>query len=303
MMRRLDLGIASYQNPNKLDQTLRALRQTCRTDWRCLVVDNFSTDVEVLKVLDRHVAEEPRIVPRYLSTNTGYAGAVNTLLQWATTEYIAYCDNDATVLTEGWDETFASYLDRFHELGMVFPQGGAYPIDRGAYTEILWGVGYCWMTTRVAMEDAASHPSMKARWDPLRPREYFDESLGHQDEVDFQTRLRLCGYKIASCEEVGVQHDATATNNPEAIERISRGVQNWVNKWCRYFGGPHLTYHSPNVLRFEDWPPTALYLEEYWRLQGVDALNANPTVALLDGREYDLIRVPRLKGFYRNRVI
>ena len=53
-MRRLDLGIASYQNPNKLDQTLRALRQTCRTDWRCLVVDNFSTDVEVLKVLDRH---------------------------------------------------------------------------------------------------------------------------------------------------------------------------------------------------------------------------------------------------------
>jgi hypothetical protein len=32
-------------------------------------------------------------------------------------------------------------------------------------------------------------------------------------------------------------------------------------------------------------------------------LNANPEVVVLEGREYDLIKVPRYKDFYKGRII
>jgi hypothetical protein len=112
----------------------------------------------------------------------------------------------------------------------------------------------------------------------------------------------MAGWKCAAAPEVMVAHNATATNDPESIERINRGVVNFVNKWCSYFGGKNLSYQSPNVLRWEDWPPNALYLEEYWK-QRLPQLNTNPETITLDGREYDLIKVPRFKGFYRGRII
>ena len=64
---RLDLGISNYNYPEKLDECLRALRLNSTTDWRCLVVDNMSTDPKVKEVLERHASEEPRIIPRYMT--------------------------------------------------------------------------------------------------------------------------------------------------------------------------------------------------------------------------------------------
>ena len=112
----------------------------------------------------------------------------------------------------------------------------------------------------------------------------------------------MAGYKCAALRQVQVGHDATATNNPASIERINRGVVRWVDKHNRYFNGKNFHYHSPNVTRFEDWPPNALYLEEYFKAK-LPGLNDAPEVVNIDGREYDLIRVPRFKEFYRGRII
>ena len=133
---------------------------------------------------------------------------------------------------------------------------------------------------------------------------YFDNEIGHQNECDYCMRVRMAGWKCAAATEVVVSHDASQTNeqSPESIERISKGVVEFVNKWNRYFNGANYNYHSANVTRWEDWPPNALYLEEYWKLR-IGGLNDNPEVMLLDGREYDLIKVPRYKGFYRGRII
>jgi hypothetical protein len=131
---------------------------------------------------------------------------------------------------------------------------------------------------------------------------FFDEEIGHQNEVDYQTRLRLAGWKMGVAKEVNVQHFATATVSPEASDRISKGVVEWMNKWVAYFCGKNMNYFSSNVLRFEDWPCNALYLEEYWKLK-IPTLNDNPEVVTLDGRQYDLIKVPRLKDFYKGRII
>ena len=111
----------------------------------------------------------------------------------------------------------------------------------------------------------------------------------------------MAGWKCAAAPEIRVAHDANSTNDPASIERVNRGVVNWVNKWNRYFNGKNYHYHHPNVTRFGGLGSKCpQYLEEVLeQLRYSGSSNRQPTTALLDGREYDLIRVPRMKGFYR----
>lgn len=303
--RELDIGLASYGNPEGLANTYAKLVATARTNWRLYIVNNLYPDpgiqAETVRVLE-HIAQHPRVQVAYRPDNIGYAGAVNQILNQATTEYIAYCDHDLYFQTDGWDEEMAFLLDRFHELGIVMPMGGAAPIPRGEYWEILWGVGSCWMTTRMAAMKAWQAGPEPGGYKDTRPQ-FFDENIGHQEEVDFQTRLRLAGFKIGAHPNVHVAHMAKATNDPANIERIGQGVVNWVNKWCRYFGGARLNYHSDNVLRHEDWPTSALHMEQYFKLHLGEDFNAHPNTVIVNHTEYDVIRVPRLKGFYRTRII
>jgi glycosyltransferase involved in cell wall biosynthesis len=303
MSRRLDIGVASYRNPEKLRVTLESIRRQSVTDWRCLIIHNPSSDADdraAKAVIGEFASEDSRFVPIFMDVNVGYAGAVNEIFRLSKTEYVAYCDNDIQILTKGWDEKLCHYLDMFHEIGIIFPNGGAYPIKRALYHEVMWGVGYCFMLNKLAGLDVKI---------PFQRGEAFaagvmDESLGHQEEADLALRMRMAGKKCAALAEVSVAHNATATNSPESMERINRGVVNWVNKWCRYFCGENINYHSSNVLRWEDWPPNALYLEEYYKQKPELAhLNDNPEVINIDGREYDLIRVPRYKEFYRGRIV
>lgn len=286
-VRQIDIGIASYQSPEKLDRTISALRRHTRSDWRLLIVDNASPDQRVREVIKDHADRDSRIIPRLLDVNTGYAGAVNEILRWADTKFVVYSDNDAEIRTPGWDDILAGYLERHHELAMVFPGTYvSYPIERVGYTEILWGTGCFWMLKTARIGNVG----------------YFDEELGHQEEVDYQTRLRLDGWRIGAAREVQVLHHASSTVSPESKARIDAGVIRWVNKWAAYFCGKAVNYYSPNVLRFEDWPVHALYLEEWYRLH-LPGLNDDPETMRLGGRDYDLIKVPRYRNLYRGRII
>ncbi len=285
---RLDIGIASYESPDKLCLTIDLIRQHSTTDWRLFIVDNASPDPAVRAVIEAAAAVESRIVPIFLDTNTGYAGAVNHIIEVSETELVAYVDNDCYIRTPGWDQIMASYLERHHELAMVFSKDYcSYPIDRGPYIETLWGLGCFWMLKRLAKADVG----------------LFDQTLGHQEEVDYQMRLRLKGWRLASAREVTVEHLASSATNPAAQERIGQGVVRWMNKWLAYFCGPQITYHHPSVLRFEDWPSSTLHLEQFFKLHLPADFNMDPEVVTIAGREYDLIKVPRLKNLYRGRII
>lgn len=292
MSRRLDIGVASYRNPERLAQTLSDIEAMSRTDWRCFIIHNPSEGPEddaAMGVTRQAVARNPRFLSSHQGRNTGYAGAVNRLFEKAETEYIAYLDNDVRILTEGWDEKLCSYLDRFHEIGMIFPNTGHCPIPRAQYSEVLWAAGFCWIVPRMAQAKVG----------------LFDVTLGHHEEVDFCTRIKLEGYRLACAAEVRVSHEATATNSPESQQRISAGVVKWMDRWCAYFCGKDINYHSPNVLRILDWNVHALHMEQWFKLQPqLAGLNDNPeTVTLHDGSEWDLIKKPMPKGFYRGRII
>ena len=58
------------------------------------------------------------------------------------------------------------------------------------------------------------------------------------------------------------------------------------------------------MTRWHDWPPNALYLEEWFRLNGLAELNVEPAYALkIAGEVFDMMKVPRLAGFYSGRII
>lgn len=289
MSRRLDIGIACFGHPELLQRTINSIREMSTTDYRLIFVLNHHPDESIRAQVNAIIASEitkGRAIVWDQQGNFGYAHAVKMLQIGADTEYIAYCDDDVVINTRGWDETLCSYLDRFHEIGMIFPNGGAYPIPRGPYNEIMWGVGFCWVLSRLAQSEVG----------------YFDAEIGHQNECDYALRVRMGGWKCASAPDVSVSHMATATNDPDSNERISKGVREFVDKWCAKLCGKNVNYHSTNVLRWDDWHCNALYLEEYWKLR-MPGLNASPEVVTIEGREYDLIKVPRYKGFYTGRII
>src|SRR3954471_1496455 len=119
MSRRLDIGICAWKDAHKLGKAVAALRQHSVTDWRLLIVDNSPVGSETQPLIEKLIADEPRITARYLPHNVGYAGAVNEILEWSTTPYTAYLDHDAYIQTHGWDEILCGYLDRFHEIGLM----------------------------------------------------------------------------------------------------------------------------------------------------------------------------------------
>lgn len=284
-MRQLDIGVISYKNSELLRQTLESITAKSVTDHRIIVVHN-PTDEQNDRAC-KMVAQAFGAEWHCLDVNIGYAGGMNHLMQLSTSEYFCYCDNDVIVQSHGWDEALAQVLDRFHEVGMVFPNGGAYPIDRlGKYQEVLWSPGFCFMLSRRTMDKVGG----------------FDAELGHQEEADYAQRVRMEGLKCAALTQVHVKHMGTNSSDPKQRARVDAGVVKWVNKWVAYFCGTHMNYHSENVLRFEDWPPNALYLEEYWKCR-LGELNVEPKTVRIDGREYDLIQVPRLSGFYRGRIV
>ena len=88
-MRRLDIGIASYQNHAKLQATVASVRQMSVTDWRLHIVDNASPDQALQAYLTELEQQDERIRVFGLPSNQGYAGAVRIIQEVAQTEYIA----------------------------------------------------------------------------------------------------------------------------------------------------------------------------------------------------------------------
>lgn len=288
----LHIGIASWQNPGALRQSIECIRSRTTGDWKLLIVDNASPDPQVRSILEK-AAEDSRISFEVNPENLGYVGAVNRILQWADWEnahHVAYVDNDAFVRTEGWNEALAGVLDRHHEVAMAFPrQYSSYVMPGAGYDECLWGLGCCWLLSVARYREVGG----------------FDTTLGHQEEADYALRMHLAGWKLAAV-TIDVDHQANATHNPEAKARIDAGIIRWVDKWCRYFAGPNVNYYSPNVLRWEDWPPVALYLERYFQKAQQEGrfpvLNKNPEQLVFEGTTYDLIVKPRYPHLYRDRL-
>ena len=174
-MEQLDIGMASTGNRNCFSSRWPRLQKHSVTDWRLFLIVNPHPRHDMRELVCGIADRDARIVPVWLESNIGYAGAVNEFLRLAATKIMAYLDDDSTIMTPGWDDAMCRIFDMHHEVGLLFPNGGAYPIDRGSYTEVMWSPGFCWMTNRLCYAEVGG----------------MDQTLGHQEEADLALKVRL----------------------------------------------------------------------------------------------------------------
>jgi len=77
-----------------LEQAIRSVREQSFADWELCLVDDGSTDPEVIAALQRHAAADPRIHLKRRGNAGGISSATNAALELATGEYIALLDHD-----------------------------------------------------------------------------------------------------------------------------------------------------------------------------------------------------------------
>jgi glycosyltransferase involved in cell wall biosynthesis len=80
--------------PPILEEMLTSVRAQSFDDWELVLVDDASTDPDVIDILDRAAAEDPRIRLERRSEGGGISAATNTGLSSATGTYIALLDHD-----------------------------------------------------------------------------------------------------------------------------------------------------------------------------------------------------------------
>ena len=310
-MRVLDIGVVSYKNPDKLRATLASIEQQSTTDWRCLIFHNPAKgpeDSQAREVAREACSRNSRFSLFEMSENVGYVGGVNAFFDRAETEYLAYCDNDVELRTNGWDEALCAILDANPECGQVFPGSGHYGFFNGRYHECLWNAGYCWILRRQALDKLALVDGKYRRGNPPG---CLDTSLGHHEEVDLMIRLRFAGYQIGCRPDVKVLHHETATQSDSAVHRpggrIHDGVVRWMNKWNGYFCGDQLEYsmtaYDSRALRYTDWNVCALYLERM-TLHYFPQWNSTPRTVMVPGvGDMDVVEVLKPKDCYKRRAI
>ena len=80
-----------------LEEAIASVRAQTFTHWELCLVDDGSTDPEIIAALQRHAASDPRIHLTRRDTAGGISAATNAALHIATGDYIALLDHDDTL--------------------------------------------------------------------------------------------------------------------------------------------------------------------------------------------------------------
>ena len=95
------------------------MRAQTFTGWELCLVDDGSTNPEIIAALQRHAASDPRIHLQRHEQAGGISTATNTALEHATGQYIALLDHDDT-LTHDALQHVANKLASQPDLDMIY---------------------------------------------------------------------------------------------------------------------------------------------------------------------------------------
>jgi O-antigen biosynthesis protein len=115
--------------PHILEATLRSVREQRFQDWELRLVDDGSTDPEVMRILETARDEDDRIHLVRREKGGGISVATNVALTDAKGEYIALLDHD-DVLTEDALETVAATIAADPAIDMVYSDEDVFDEDQ-----------------------------------------------------------------------------------------------------------------------------------------------------------------------------
>ena len=113
--------LTPVHNPplHMLEEAIASVRSQSFAAWELCLVDDCSTDPEVIAALERHAESDPRIRLRRHDTAGAISAATNTALELATGEYIALLDHDDTLAADAL-ERVAVQIAAQPDLDMIY---------------------------------------------------------------------------------------------------------------------------------------------------------------------------------------
>lgn len=214
-------------NWNGIDDTLQCLDSLLQQSYKhthILVVDNGSIDNSKL-LLDEYQSQHPKEIDVvYNPANFGFAGGVNTGIEWALNEdyeYVALFNNDATadkdwlknlvkaiepdeigistgLLLHEDGKTIDSSGDWFSSWGLAFPRNRGDKARKAADSGLVFGASGGASLYKTAM---------------FRDIGLFDEDFfAYYEDVDMSFRAQLAGWKVAYTSEAIAYHKQGATS-------------------------------------------------------------------------------------------
>ena len=113
--------LTPVHNPpvDMLEEAIASVRAQSFTAWELCLIDDGSTNPEVIAALERHAASDRRIHLERHEAAGGISAATNTALALATGEYIALLDHDDT-LTPDALERVADQIAAQPDLDMIY---------------------------------------------------------------------------------------------------------------------------------------------------------------------------------------
>jgi GT2 family glycosyltransferase len=102
-----------------LEEAIASVRTQTFTNWELCLVDDGSTNPEIIAALKHHAAQDPRIHLKRRDTAGGISTATNTALELATGRYIALLDHDDTLTPDALQHV-ADQITTQPDLDMIY---------------------------------------------------------------------------------------------------------------------------------------------------------------------------------------
>lgn len=212
-------------NWNGADMIGACLRSLNNQSYACeaIVVDNGSVDDSVATIEEQF----PRVHLIKLPVNTGFAGGVNTGIQYAIEkgyDAVALLNNDATT-DKDWLKNLVSTLQKDQHIGMVtskIMRSDKKHIDSTGDFYSAWGTAFprgrdepdTGQFESVEEVFSASGGASLYRTAMFREVGLFDEDFfAYYEDVDISFRARLAGWKVFYQHNAVVYHEVGATSS------------------------------------------------------------------------------------------
>lgn len=215
-------------NWNGIDDTMECLKSLLTQTYKnytIVVVDNGSVD-HSLEILEPFISERSDTIHLIRNTeNKGFAGGVNTGIQWAFErkyDYVALFNNDA-VADKDWLNHLVTSLDASKELGAVtgllLHEDGK-TIDSTGDWYSIWGLAFprsrdenTIFAPKSELVFGASGGATLYRTKLFEDIGLFDERFfAYYEDADISFRAQLAGYKVAYNADAIAYHKQGATS-------------------------------------------------------------------------------------------
>lgn len=244
----------------------RAIASALDQDWpdiEIVIVDDVSTDSSVVAIRAA-IAGDPRARLMLHESNTGPAGARNTILENATGDYVAFFDDDDESFPNRVREQFKalSQFEEHNDAKLVacyasgerrYPNGYLKPLPAiGSKGDVIPNgpavADYLLIYRRKPgwfFGSGTPACSLMARRSIFMQVGGFDASLRRVEDTDFAIRLAvLGGHFIGTSEPLFIQHatnadDKSPEKNVESEQRLAQKNEAYLRSIGRYYYARH----------------------------------------------------------------